>query len=129
MTEYNSTEFDPPAPVAYVTLQNGDTGIEWSDVPMQLDSGEDITLVPQEAVRQLNLTVAPNAYYELAGFDGHTSIAAMVRLELIFCLRTFRGQFLLIDQHWGILGRNVLNNVPLLLDGPHLRWREHGREQ
>ncbi len=48
----------------------------------------------------------------------------MVRLELVFAQRTFRGQFLLIDQDWGILGRNVLNNVPILLDGPNLVWRE-----
>lgn len=92
MTAYNATDFDPPAPVAYITLRNGDTGIEWSDVPMQLDSGADITLVPQAVVKQLNLTVTPNISYELAGFDGHTTIASMVRLELIFCRRTFRGQ-------------------------------------
>ena len=128
MAPYNATEFDPPAPVAYVTLRNGDTEAEWSDVPMQLDSGADITLVPQAAVKQLNLTVAPNISYELAGFDGHTTAAPMVRLELIFCRRTFRGQFLLIDQAWGILGRNVLNNVPLLFDGLNLMWREHGCE-
>jgi hypothetical protein len=125
MTAYNSTDFDPPAPFSYITLRNGDTGTEWSDVPMQLDSGADITLVPREAVKRLNLIVVPNAYYELAGFDGHTSLASLVRLELVFCRRTFRGQFLLIDQEWGIIGRNVLNNIPLLLDGPNLEWREY----
>lgn len=128
MTAYDATDFDPPAPVAYVTLRNGDTGAEWSDVPMQLDSGADITLVPQVVVKRLNLSIEPNISYELAGFDGHTTIVSMVRLELVFCRRTFRGQFLLIDQTWGILGRNVLNNVPLLLDGPNLAWREHRRE-
>jgi hypothetical protein len=107
-----------------------ETGIRGlkSDVPTQLDSGADITLIPQEAVKRLNLTVVPNAY-ELAGFDGHTTIAPMVRLELVFCQRTFRGQFLLIEQPWGILGRNLLNNVPLLLDGPHLKWREYRPEK
>jgi hypothetical protein len=96
---------------------------------MQLDTGADITLVPQEAVNRLNLTIAPNTYYELAGFDGHTSIAPIVRLELVFCQRTFRGQFLLIDQDRGILGRNVLNAVPLLLDGPRLQWSEYRRKK
>ena len=129
MTGYNSTEFDPPAPVAYITLQNGVTGIEWSDVPMQLDTGADITLVPQEAANRLNLTIAPNAYYELAGFNGHTTVAPMVRLELVFCQRTFQGQFLLIDQRRGILGRNVLNAVPLLFDGPRLQWSEYRRKK
>lgn len=129
MTAYNSTEFDPPAPIAYITLRNGVTGIEWSDVPMQLDTGADITLVPQEAVNRLNLTISPNTYYELAGFDGHTTVAPMVRLELIFCQRTFRGQFLLIDRGRGILGRNVLNAVPLLFDGPRLQWSEYRRKK
>ncbi len=128
MTAYNGTEFAPPAPVAYITLRNGDTDAEWSDVPMQLDSGADITLVPQAAVQRLNLTVVPDIAYELAGFDGYTTLAAMVKLELIFCQRTFRGQFLLIDQTWGILGRNVLNNIPLLFDGPNLVWREYRRK-
>ena len=48
--------------------------------------------------------------------------ATLVHLELVFCQRTFRGQFLLIDQSYGILGRNVLNAVPLFLDGPQLQW-------
>jgi hypothetical protein len=31
----------------------------------------------------------------------------------------------LLDQPWGILGRNVLNAVSLLFDGPRLVWDEH----
>ena len=58
------------------------------------------------------------------GFDGNKSLAQVVHIELIFCRRTFRGQFLLVDQIYGILGRNVLNEVPLLLDGPQLSWNE-----
>jgi hypothetical protein len=61
----------------------------------------------------------------LAGFDGAVSFAPVVGLELLFEQRTFRGQFLLIDQGWGILGRTILNRVPLLFDGPRLTWDEH----
>ena len=57
-------------------------------------------------------------------FDGSTSFAPVIQLELIFCRRIFRGQFLVIDQAWGIIGRNVLNSVPLVLDGPNLTWDE-----
>lgn len=49
MIAYNAVTFDPPAPVAYITLRNGDSGSEWSDVPMQLDSGADITLPRQQS--------------------------------------------------------------------------------
>ena len=74
---------------------------------------------------QLGVPIAPEKRYQLIGFDGTVSFAPAVQLELIFCRRTFRGQFLLIAQDWGILGRNVLNAVPLLLDGPRLTWDEH----
>jgi hypothetical protein len=125
MPTYDTTRFDPPAPLARVTLRNLDTGTIWLDVPMLLDSRADVSLVPQAAVSQLEVSVIPNTRYELKGFDGNASFVPVVQLGLIFCGRTFRGRFLLIDQEWGILGRNVLNAVPLLFDGPHLMWDEY----
>jgi hypothetical protein len=92
---------------------------------MLLDSGADVSLVPRLAVNHLGVTVSPDKRYELMAFDGSVSHSFVVDLKLVFCGRTFRGQFLLIDQPWGILGRNVLNGVPLLLDGPRLTWDEH----
>jgi hypothetical protein len=75
----------------------------------------------------LGLRVDPDKRYELAGFDGTVSEAPIVQLELTFCRRKFRGQFLLIDQAWGVLGRNVVNAVPVLLGGPRLMWDEYRR--
>ena len=91
---------------------------------MLLDSGADVSLVPLTAVNQLQLKLDPAKRYELMSFDGSTSLAPVVRLELDFCNRVLRGQFLVIDQPWGILGRNVLNTVALLFDGPRLKWEE-----
>lgn len=125
MPAYDATRFEPPAPLARVILCNPDTSTVWSDVPMLLDSGADVTLIPQTAVKVLGVAVVPDRHYELVSFDGSASFASVVRLELIFCRRTFRGQFLLIDQAWGILGRNVLNAVSLTFDGPRLAWDEH----
>ncbi len=95
------------------------------DVPMLLDSGADVTLIPQGAVHMLGVCIRPNESYELRGFDGHTSFAPVVQLDLIFLRKTFRGRFLVINQEWGILGRDVLNHVSVLLDGPYLMWNEH----
>ena len=58
------------------------------------------------------------------GFDGSTSFAPVVQLQLVFLNRTFKGQFLLIRQEWGVMGRDILNHVSLLLDGPNLKWSE-----
>ncbi len=125
MPTYNATLFHPPAPLAQVVLRNPDNGAIRSDVPMLLDSGADVTLIPQTSISLLETAVTPSKQYELTGFDGSVSLSPVVQLELLFCGRTFRGQFLLIDQAWGVIGRNVLNSIPILLDGPHLVWDEH----
>src|SRR5262245_38817630 len=108
MPVYNATLFNPPAPLALVMLRNKETGVVLPEVPMLLDSGADITLIPQSAATSLGLVSVHNKRYELVGFDGTSSFASVVQVELVFCQKTFRGQFLLIDQTWGILGRNVL---------------------
>ena len=52
MPAYDSIQFEPPAPLARVTLCNLDTGAVWSEVPMLLDSGADITLSPPSCPKQ-----------------------------------------------------------------------------
>jgi hypothetical protein len=91
---------------------------------MLIDCGADVTLIPQAVVNGLGVTVDSGTTYELMGFDGSKSVAQAVQLDLLFLKRAFRGRFLLIDQVWGIVGRDVLNHVAILLDGPHLIWSE-----
>ncbi len=121
MPAYNSTQFDPPAPVASVILRHPQTNAAL-EILMLIDSGADVTLIPQYAATQLGISLVENRNYELAGFDGTVSFAPVIQAEAVFAGRAFRGQFLLIEQEWGIIGRNILNAIPLLLDGPKLNW-------
>jgi hypothetical protein len=89
---------------------------------MLLDTGADVSLVPRGAATELALPDEPEGRYRLLSFDGSPSLAPAFRLEMIFCDRVFRGRFLLIDQECGILGRNILNILPIFYDGPHLTW-------
>ena len=73
MQAYDAARFDPPAPLALVTVK---------------------------------------------------STAPAINAELQLLGKSFRGQFLLIDGSHGILGRNVLNNLTLLFDGPLRKWTE-----
>lgn len=124
MPAYDASLFNPPAPLARVTLRNQDNGNVVSDVPMLLDTGADVTLIPQSSVNQLGLDIDPNEGYELMAFDGSTSIAQVVRVDLILLRRVFRGRFLITDQECGIIGRDILNHLSLVFDGPGLNWTE-----
>jgi hypothetical protein len=62
---------------------------------------------------------------ELVGFDGNRTTTQAVDLDMIFLQRAFRGRYLLIDEDRGILGRDVLANVSILLNGPAQEWSQH----
>ena len=47
MPAYDAKLFDPPAPVAHVTLRHPATGASLSDVPMLMDTSADVTLLPR----------------------------------------------------------------------------------
>lgn len=121
MPDYDATRFSPPAPVALVTLRNPESGAMQDGVAMLLDTGADVTLLPQAVAANLGLSYLTSSY-ELIGFENSSSIARAVRAEIIFLGLTFRGQFLLADQDWGIIGRNILNAISLTYNGPKLSW-------
>ena len=123
MPVYNDRLFSPAAPVVIAKIRNPKTADVQSDVLMLIDSGADLTLLPRFSVESLGIERSGSSY-ELMGFDGTTSVSDTVWAELLFLGKIYRGQFLLIDQEIGILGRNILNQVCLVLDGPRLIWEE-----
>jgi hypothetical protein len=125
MPAYDATIFDPPAPLALVTVRSPTSRESVTKVSMLIDSGADVSLLPRAAIAHLIEQETGGDQFELEGFDGSRSLAPAVLLELHFLGRVFRGQFLIIDQSSGILGPNILNAIPLLLDDPNLTWSEH----
>ena len=122
MQAYDAARFDPPAPLALVTVKSERLRIEIHGVPMLLDTGADVSLLPRSYVAALVLLDAKQ--YELEAFDGTKSTAPAVTADLRFLGKSFRGEFLLIESSYGVLGRNILNNFSLLMDGPSRRWKE-----
>jgi hypothetical protein len=124
MPAYDAKQFNPPAPLAAVTLRTQDRQKSLSDVVMLIDSGADVSLVPRSCVHRLGLEVDEQHGYELMAFDGSKSVAGSVPCEVVFLGRAYRGAYLVMEAACGILGRDVLNHVSLVLDGPNLSWRE-----
>jgi len=122
MPSYDGASFTPPAPIARVTLRNSDHTAEVSGVPMLLDTGADVSLVPRKAIERLVRPDQAASRFQLLGFDGSSSTAEAFDLEMIFDGRVFRGRFLVMDGECGILGRNILNSLSILYDGPRLTW-------
>lgn len=121
--KYDSLHHNPPAPVAWVTVRNPETGTEISDIPMLLDSGADVTLLPATVVDELKLQVNTEKGTELADFDGNAKRVAYPALATmeISGIR-FTGQYLPCDSRVGVIGRNILNFIVLELNGPSLMW-------
>jgi len=106
MAKYDAVRFSPPAPVASVELRQPGTTNAVSDVPMLLDTGADITLLPRNYIDRLQISFDPSQIYDL---------------EVVFVGLVFRGRFPVIDQPEGILGRNILNHLNLALNRSEVR--------
>jgi len=86
-----------------------------------------MTALPRAYVEKLGIEPNKHKTYEAVGFDGQSRIVNMAELEIEFLDYKFKGQFLLVDQPTGYLGRNILNNLRLLFDGPRGEWGEQKR--
>ena len=86
MPQYDAILFHPPAPLARVVLRNPSSGKSADDVPMLMDSGADVTLLPRSSVESLGLDTNDGEEYELTAFDGTTSVSRAVEVHLFFRL-------------------------------------------
>ncbi len=124
MTPYDEQHYQPPAPVALLTLRTLDgRDLSISKVLALVDTGADVTLLPRWAVEQLGLVPQTDDGIQLAWFDGTVRSAESVELEALFHGGRFQGRYAVIDQPHGIVGRNLLNHFRLLFDGPAKTWQ------
>jgi hypothetical protein len=94
MPAYDSQKFDPPAPVAHITLRNSETGATWSDVLMLLDFGADVTMIPQAAAGLLGLTVDLDKTIRIKGIRWPQKLCAGSASGYCLCTLDFQGTVL-----------------------------------
>lgn len=120
-TEFDPS-FDPPAPIGTVLIRNRTTGERSDEIKMLLDTGADVSLLPEDRIPASVLDSARFGTVRLTGFDGSSRSYRSIELQIVFRGKRFTGEFCLIDDDIGVLGRDVLNQVSILLDGPNLVW-------
>ncbi len=109
-----SENYNPPAPLAKTKLRNPDSQEVIADVPMLLDTGADITLLPEYFCKKIGAKISDTKFLELEGFNESTSIAFYVYIEFIFLNKLFRGNFFSLRSrrrhHWARCFERVLSN-------------------
>lgn len=121
MTRYNyNQQVAPPAPFVYVTIARPDDGAEMANIPAQLDTAADKTVVPWDIVEGLRLQQLDQV--PILGFAGHvTSVPTfLVKINI----REFEPLTVEVqgqrEEPFVLLGRDVLNTRRVQLDGPSL---------
>jgi Retroviral aspartyl protease len=112
-------QFTPPAPFVHVTIR-GHTGIELTDLPAQLDPGADRTLVPYRFIEELQLIQLDEL--SIQGLGGQ--VISLPTFTVQMQIRHLNFVTLKVTAHknepFVLLGRDILNQYRLLLDGPQL---------
>ena len=119
MPAYDTVDFDPPAPVARARIAS--STLAAADVPMLLDTGADVSVVPRFIADQIDAAARASGI-RLKMYDGTQVDADVADLTLQLGTYRIRGTFVVADAEHGVLGRNILNLILLTFDGPSLRW-------
>jgi predicted aspartyl protease len=115
-------QLTPPAPFAHVTLRSVNGARELTDLPAQLDSGADRTVVPSQAVELLGLV-------PVRELDAHGVAGERMRLPTFLVeveIRQLQAMTMevLASPHepFVLLGRDILNQFRIVLEGPQLAF-------
>lgn len=125
MVRYNyNQQMEPPAPFIYATVITPDPGAGAAPaerIPMQLDIGAALTVIRQRLAPALGLVKFSEV--GVGGFrrDPEIEDSFLVRLQ-IHDWEVEAVEVILGDDSYGLLGRDVLNQFLLTLNGPELHF-------
>lgn len=110
--------YEPPFPVVRVVLHNPEEGLHTAAENALLDTGSDGSLVPVAYLQQILAPALTDVRIRSHWGEWRSTQLFLVDLELNGL--TLPGVFVVGDDQGDeiVLGRNVLNKLRLLLDGP-----------
>jgi len=112
------THYRPPFPAIEVILHNSDSALHTVALKALLDTGADGTLVPLTYLREI--LAPPLTETRLRSHWGEWRVAQLFLVEIRIGTSTLPNIFVVGDEQGNeiVLGRDVLNRLRLLLDGP-----------
>ena len=124
MFPYDATH-NPPAPTARVTFACVGAGPDATRIEAQMlvDTGADVSLIPRAIVDAIN--AAPTGRtMDVVSFDDHKSARPVIAASMHLGKYKINAELLLHDEGEtiGIIGRNILNLLYVVLDGPTGVW-------
>lgn len=115
-----STQLQPPAPFVLISARNPADGALVRNLPAQVDSAADRTVITSQLVEDLHL---PQIGSILVGGLGG-AIYSLPAYVIGLGIHDFQEQTIKViasaDEPWILLGRDVLNAHRFTLDGPQL---------
>jgi hypothetical protein len=114
---YNK-QLQPPAPFVHLRIRNPATGKELANVPAQVDSAADRTVLPDRLVHDLELSQIGTTL--IGGLGGITYTLATYVVFIGVHDLPYRSIKIVAnaDEEWALLGRDVLDSLRIVLDGP-----------
>ena len=114
--QYDTNNFNPPAPVLEVSLSSPISQGEVIKIPALLDSGADITVIPPNIAQQLQLKYVDEI--SVAGYDGIAQKVFVYSAKIIFDnLGDFIIRVITSGGEHALVGRDILNKWSVLLKG------------
>jgi len=114
---YDTSKFNPPAPVLEVSLSCPISQEGIIKIPALLDSGADMTVIPQNIAQQLQLRYVDEV--SVAGYNGIIKTVFVYSAKIIFDnLGDFIIRVITSDSDHVFIGRDILNKWSVFLKGP-----------
>jgi predicted aspartyl protease len=113
-----SKDFSPPAPVIEISV-SVPLSKDSTSLTALIDSGADITVIPERIISQLNMRRVDSALASGfgRGVTEATVYAAILSIEGVLKPRIYR--VLGWRENYTLLGRDLLNQLMTVLDGPN----------
>lgn len=112
---------EPPAPFLDVLVHHPRSPERSRRVPAKLDTGADLSAIPQTVADELELLAARTILAET--YDGwYSGKCRTYFITLEAAQARFRLEVILIPEKYALLGRDVLNHFYAYLNGPDLTF-------